>query len=314
MSLRQIFVSASVALLLCSCQSDHGLSPGEGYVDVPGGKVWYRIVGSGTATPLLVLHGGPGAPSYYLKPLDALADERPVVFYDQLGAGHSAVAPDTSLWTIDRFVQELAAVRQALGLKEVHILGHSWGTMLLIDYMATNPSGVKSIIMASPALSVSRWGHDADSLKTLLPDSIQQVIAMHEEAGTTYSPEYQAAVMDYYKLFVAMKQPWSPDIDSTFAQFGEDVYNYMWGPSEFAGTGTLKNFERVDKLSDLNLPVLFTAGDHDEATPSTVAYYQRHVPVSQLAIIKDSGHLTMQDQPEEYVRVVRAFLHRVEDR
>ncbi|MGA7306377.1 MAG: proline iminopeptidase-family hydrolase [Rhodothermales bacterium] len=317
MNSRITFASLMVVVLsglLGACQADHGLSPGEGYVDVPGGKVWYRIVGSGTATPLLVLHGGPGAPSYYLKPLAALADERPVVFYDQLGAGHSPVAPDTALWTIDRFVRELAAVRQALGLKEVHILGHSWGTMLLIDYMATHPSGVQSIIMASPALSVSQWEHDADSLRETLPDSLQIAIAQNEEAGTTDSPEYQGAVMSFYRLYVARKQPWSPDIDSTFAQFGTDVYNYMWGPSEFTATGTLKDFERVDELSNLHLPVLFTAGEYDEATPNAVAFYQRHVPGAELAIIKGSAHLTTQDQPEEYVRVVRDFLHRVEER
>ncbi len=99
-------------LALMSCQSAV-LKPGEGFVDVPGGRVWYKIVGSGTRTPLLLLHGGPGAPSYYLKPLAALADERPVIFYDQLGAGHSDHVTDTTLFTIDRFVQELAAVRQA---------------------------------------------------------------------------------------------------------------------------------------------------------------------------------------------------------
>src|SRR5262249_24308738 len=79
-----------------------------GMIDVPGGKVWYQIVGSGPKTPLLLLHGGPGVPSYYLKPLAALADERPVVFYDQLGCGRSPAPADSALWTTERFVQELA--------------------------------------------------------------------------------------------------------------------------------------------------------------------------------------------------------------
>src|SRR5947209_7943728 len=99
-------------VLACSCgRARHGLQPREGFIHVPGGRVWYRIVGSGAKTPLLVLHGGPGAPSYYLKPLAALADERPVVFYDQLGAGHSDHPADTTLWTIDRFIRELQTVR-----------------------------------------------------------------------------------------------------------------------------------------------------------------------------------------------------------
>ena len=181
-------VAAGIAIFMIGCQPDRGLSPGEGYVDVTGGQVWYRIVGSGDATPLLVLHGGPGAPSYYLKPLAALSDERPVVFYDQLGAGHSAAPADTNLWRVDRFVQELAQVREALGLEEVHILGHSWGSMLAMDYMLTEPTGVRSLVFASPALSVERWVHDTDSLKATLPDSLQAIITQHENAGTTDAP------------------------------------------------------------------------------------------------------------------------------
>src|SRR5437763_13710779 len=107
-------------LVVCSVLSifgcgRRGLAPGEGYIQGPGGRVWYRIVGSGPRTPLLLLHGGPGAPSYYLKPLAALADERPVVFYDQLGAGHSDHPSDSTLWRIDRFIQELETVRSTLG-------------------------------------------------------------------------------------------------------------------------------------------------------------------------------------------------------
>ena len=307
-------VAAGIAVFLIGCQPDRGLSPGEGYVAVTGGQVWYRIVGSGQATPLLVLHGGPGSPSYYLKPLAALSDERPVVFYDQLGAGHSVAPADTTLWRVDRFVQELAQVREALGLEEVHILGHSWGSMLAVDYMLTNPSGVRSLVLASPALSVSRWVHDADSLKTTLPDSLQAMIRHHEDAGTTDASEYQGAVMEYYARFLARKQPWSADIDSTFTQFNLDLYGYMWGPSEFTATGTLKDYDRTDRLSELGLPVLFTAGRYDEATPGTVAFFQSQVPGAELAILEASAHLTMQDEPEEYVRIVRDFIRRVEQR
>lgn len=306
--------TAGIAVFLIGCQPDRGPSPGEGYIDVPGGQVWYRVVGSGQATPLLVLHGGPGVPSYYLKPLAALGDERPVVFYDQLGAGHSVAPADTTLWRIDRFVRELAQVREALGLDEVHILGHSWGSMLAVDYMLTQPTGVRSLVLASPALDVPRWLRDADSLKTTLPDSLQAIIRHYEASGTTDAPEYQGAVMEYYRRFLARKQPWSADIDSTFAQFNTDVYGYMWGPSEFTATGTLRDYDRTDRLSELGLPVLFTAGRYDEATPGSVAFFQSQVPDAELAILESSAHLTMQDEPEEYVRIIREFLRRVEQR
>jgi hypothetical protein len=98
----------------------------EGYVSVPGGRVWYRIMGAADAVPLLTLHGGPGAGHDYLEPLEALASDRPVVFYDQLGCGRSEQPADRSLWQMDRFVAEIGAVRGALGLERIHLLGHSW--------------------------------------------------------------------------------------------------------------------------------------------------------------------------------------------
>ncbi len=303
-----------VVLAVVPACADSGLEPGEGFVDVTGGRVWYRIVGSGTATPVILLHGGPGAPSYYLKPLAALADERPVVFYDQLGAGHSEHPADTSLWNLSRFVEELGQVREALGLEEVHILGHSWGTMLAVEYMLGHPQGVQSLILASPALSVSRWSEDANLLLATLPDSVQAVIREHEAAGTTDSPEYQGAVMEYYARYVSRSDPWTPDTDSTFAQFDAEIYGKMWGPSEFTATGSLSTFERAEALSGLNLPILFTTGRYDEAVPETVEYYASLAPDARLVILENSAHLTMQDEPERYVEVVRDFLREVESR
>ena len=184
-----IFALIVVTVLSGACRRA-GLQPGEGYVDVPGGRIWYRIVGSGKRTPLVLLHGGPGAPSYYLNPLAALADERPVIFYDQLGAGRAEKPTDVTLWRVERFVEELSRLRTALRLDQVHLLGHSWGTMLAVDYMLTKPVGVRSLILASPVLSMSRWLEDAATLKKTLPESIQAVIAKHESAGTFDSPEY----------------------------------------------------------------------------------------------------------------------------
>lgn len=286
----------------------------EGFVDVEGGRVWYRVVGSGPATPLLLLHGGPGAPSYYLEPLAALADERPVVFYDQLGAGRSDRPSDVSLWRIDRFVDELATVRAVLGLDQVHLLGHSWGAMLAFDYLRTAPGGVRSVVLASPMFSARRFVADAERLKAELPADLQAVIERDERAGTTDSDEYQAAVMAYYHRHLSRSEPWSPLLEQGFAGFGQEVYQYMWGPSEFTITGTLGDYEREDALHQLDLPVLFTAGRYDETTPESVAHYQSLVPGSKLTVFEHSAHMTMLDEPEAYVAAVRAFLDEVDAR
>ena len=302
----------ATVVVACGGAGDGGLAPREGYLEVPGGRVWYRIEGRGPGIPLLTLHGGPGATHHYLKPLGALGDDRPVIFYDQLGSGRSDRPSDTTLWRVERFVEELARVRQALELDEVHILGHSWGTMLAVDYLLTQPTGVRSVILASPALSIPRWIADADSLVGTLPDSLQQVIRTHERAGTFEDPAYQAATLAFYRRYLSRREPWTPDTDSTFAGFGFEVYGYMWGPSEFTATGTLQTYDRTDRLGELRLPVLFTTGRHDEAPPATVAAYQALVPGARLAILDHSAHLTMQDEPERYVEIVRRFLREIE--
>src|SRR3989344_7726374 len=102
----------------------------EGTVPVPGGKVWYEAVGERNTTPLIVLHGGPGYPHDYLEPLEDLADERQIIFYDQLGCGNSERPDDDALWAVSRFVQELRSVIEGLGIEQYHLLGHSWGAAL----------------------------------------------------------------------------------------------------------------------------------------------------------------------------------------
>jgi len=305
-------IAFSIAAVFLSACTDAGLAPGEGYIEVEGGRVWYQIAGSGNAVPLILLHGGPGAPSHYLKPLERIAVDRPVIFYDQLGAGRSPAPDDRSLWTVERFVHELAQVRAALGLEEVHILGHSWGSMLAMDYMLTKPAGVRSLIFASPVMNADRWTEDARELLKALPEDTRALIEYHESEGTTDSPEYREAVMDYYRIYLSRSDPWSPDLLAAFEGLNTELYGYMWGPSEFTATGTLQDYNREADLPKLDLPVLFTTGRHDEATPETVRYFQSLVPGSEIQIFENSAHMTMLDEPDAYTEAIRSFLNRVD--
>lgn len=311
MILVRSLLALSLGLALAGCESKR-LTPGEGYVAVPGGRVWYQVVGDGPGTPLVVLHGGPGAPSYYMASLARLGATRPVVFYDQLGAGRSDMPTDTTLWRIERFMAELDSLRNHLGLREIHLLGHSWGTMLATDYVLAGARGVRSLVLASPALSTARWEQDADTLIATLPDSLQEAIRAHEAAGTYSAPAYQAAVQAFYALYLTRRG--GPEVDSTFAHFGAEVYGYMWGPSEFTGTGTLRTYDRTARLGELRLPVLYTTGEFDEARLPTVAYYQSLTPGAELAVIPGSAHLTTIDAPEAFADTVSRFLQSVERR
>ena len=195
----------------------------EGYVNVTGGKVWYEIVGSGDGIPLITIHGGPGFTHDYLEPLGMLCKERPVVFYDQLGAGKSDRPHDKSLWTVERFVKELAELRSALDLKRAHFLGHSAGTLILTDYALTQPQGVVSLIFSDPLCRIPEWSKDAAMYRKQLPAATRATLDRHEASGYTDCPEYQGAMLQYYKLHVCRLPVWptrsnvhSPDTMTRF--------------------------------------------------------------------------------------------------
>jgi len=290
-----------------------GLVAGEGYISVEGGRVWYEIVGSGDAVPLLCLHGGPGFCHDYLESLADLADERPIIFYDQLGCGNSERPTDPSLWIPDRFVVELGQVRAALGLDHVHMLGQSWGSMLLVDYLLTEPRGVESAILASPCTSIPRWLADTNRLRKQLPAEIQGILDRHEAAGTVSSAEYQWATNEYYKRHLCRMTPWPMAMERSMAKAGYPVYNAMWGPSEFNMTGgNLRFYDRTPRLREIALPVLWTCGRFDEAQPGTVEHYQSLLPDSELVVFEQSSHTAHLEERVRYMAVIRAFLARVE--
>jgi proline iminopeptidase len=286
----------------------------EGYVTVTGGKVWYRIVGAGKpGVPLLALHGGPGGTSDSFDSLAPLADERPVVVYDQLGSGLSDRPSEDSLYTVERYVEELAQVRAALGLTHIHLLGHSWGTMLAVDYILTKgPDGIQSLILSGPCLSMKRWIADQRAYLAQMPRDLQEAVARNEAAGTYDSAEYTAAIRAYYRVHLVRTDVWQ--LTARKQTFGKDVYRFMWGPSEFTCTGTLKTYERADRLNEIHLPTFFACGQYDEATPESTAYYQSKLPGSELKVFPGASHMTYLEQPEAYCSAVRDFLHQVEAR
>lgn len=153
--------------------------------------------------PLLVLHGGPGFPHDYLEDLAGLADSgRTVIFYDQLGCGKSDHPDDPSLWVMDTFVDEVAAVRDALDLDRIHLLGHSWGGWLALEYALRHPPGIAGLVLASTCASVPAFGAQTLALKESLPDEVREVIDRHEAEGTTDAEEYVEATMAYYSRWL----------------------------------------------------------------------------------------------------------------
>ena len=288
----------------------------EGHVEVPGGRVWYRIAGAGRpGTPLLCLHGGPGMPHDYLEPLEDLAVSRPVIFYDQLGCGRSDRPADDSLWTTGRFVEELAVVRAALGLERPHLFGSSWGGWLALQYTLDRKPQLASLILASSPPSVPRWIADCAGLRAELDEPVRDALDRHEAGGFFSCPEYAWAITQFYRRHLCRQEPWPDCVERTFDGLGGDVYLAMWGPSEFGPvTGRLRDWDVTDRLAEIGLPVLVTGGRYDEARPAHLAVLAERIPGAELVIFEDSSHMAFVEERERYMRVAGEFLARVEAR
>ena len=304
------------AILGAACTRAPTSRPADGRVAVPGGNVTWRRFGDGPKTPLLLIHGGPGFPSDYLEPFAVLGNERPVYVWDQLGCGRSDRPSGSAHWTLARFVEELSAVRAAVAPGPLHVLGHSWGTMLAMEwFMTTRPAKVVSLIFAGECLSVPRYIEDANALiATLTPES-QAAIAEAERTGNYEAPAYQQAYMADWVPRYLVRNP-TPETSEflarTLAGVGEAPYASMWGPSEFKCTGALKHFDRTADLKSLRLPVLFHSGEFDECRPETAKEHAALTPGAEFVMIPNAAHLTMIDAPGPSSDAVRAFLARVE--
>jgi proline iminopeptidase len=294
-----------------SATASAALPPGESYLVRKEGRTWYKVSGGGSATPAIIVHGGPGFPSYYVKAYERLADERPVVRYDQIGGGKSDPVRDTTLWTIDQFVDELDRLRAHLGYDKVHLVGMSWGSMLSYAYYQAHPEHVASLTLAGAPLDIPALARHARVLLKTLPDSVQQVIARREAEKNYAAPDYQHAMEVFYGRYVWMR-PDPVELDSTLKGANESVYNYMQGPSEFTITGTFKDWDVTTTLKDVKVPVLYTVGEFDEVDPVLVRRYADLTPGATYAVIPNAAHVTTWDNPDSTLSATRAFLRSVD--
>ena len=281
-----------------------------GMAKVPGGRVWWMKAGGGSKTPLLTLHGGPGAAHNYLLPLRALADERPVIFYDQLGCGHADSPAEEKIYTVQRSVDEVDALRRALGLKEIILFGHSWGSMLAIEYMCQGRgAGVKQFVVGGALASVPQAMAGQQRLIDRMPDGKGARLHALEKAGKTDSKEYQDLVQLFYDLHVCRAKPTPPDAAASLEIAGKSIaYRVMNGPNEFTITGVIKDWERRKDLGRIHAPTYITTGEFDEVTLDCHQTIQRGITGSRLQIFPGCSHMTMNEQPETYIAALRKNL------
>ena len=276
----------------------------EGIMEVPGGNIWYEIVGEGQAVPLIVLHGGPGYPHDSLAPLEDLTDERKVIFYDQLGCGNSKRITDKSLWTVEHFVNELQQLIKSLKFTKYHIIGHSWGSALAVAFALTKPSGLQSVILTDPYISTPQWDKDAKRLISKMPIAMQKVL----KEGKTDSKSYREASMEYYYRHVYRLRKFPVACVKASNKMNRELYGYMWGPEEFSASGTLKDLDLIPRLQEIKVPVLLLCGRFDEATPEALEVYQSQLQNAQTKVFEKSAHFPFWTERKVYIATVRKFL------
>ncbi len=203
----------------------------------------------------------------------------------------------------------------ALGLGRLHLFGNSWGGWLALQYTLDRRPQLESLILSSSPPSVSRWITDCAELRAALDKPVRDVLDSHE-AGEYFScPEYQWAITQFYRRHLCRLDPWPDCVERTFAGMGADVYETMWGQSEFGPvTGRLRDWDVTARLGEIAVTTLVTGGRYDEARPAHVAVLAEGIPGAELVIFENSSHLAFLEERESYIRVVDDFLARTESR
>ena len=274
-----------------------------------GYSVWTKTVGDGPGLPLLLLHGGPGAGHDYLEPIGALGSDRPVVFYDQLGCGKSDKPDNRALWTIERFCEEVDEVRVALGLERCHILGHSWGGWLGVEYMLQHPKGLASFVLASTSASMPQFSAECDRLIGELPQQHSKALKYHGARGNYDHPEYAAAEEEFLGRHLCRLEDWPDCIMRTGKNMHHNaVYEAINGPNEFTAIGNLRYWDRIADLPKIKTPVLITCGRYDELGPVCAETMKAGIREAEMQVFENSAHVAHIEETDAYLASVGSFL------
>lgn len=287
----------------------------EGYMPYLEFKTYYRIVGENTGNkkPLILLHGGPGSTHNYFEVLDRFAEEdgRQLIMYDQIGCGESYVENRPDLWNAEVWTEELIALRKHLGLEECHLLGQSWGGMLLLNYVCNyKPNGIKSIILSSTLPASWMWGEEQQRMIKFMPKDMQEAIAIATSTGNYDTPAYLAAEEEYMiRHSGGPVTEDSPECIKRPRKIGKEAYMVGWGPNEFTPLGALKDYDVTAQLKDIQEPALVINGGSDLCTPYIAKYMYDHIPNSRWELFRDCRHSCFVEDTEKYIALLKEWLN-----
>ncbi|MFO0992064.1 MAG: proline iminopeptidase-family hydrolase [Hyphomicrobiales bacterium] len=273
----------------------------------------YQVIaysfGNGSET-VFCLNGGPGLPCDYLRDSHSCLIDHGyrVVAFDQLGTGASDRPTDASLWTITRYVTETEAVRQALGLGRVHLLGHSWGGWLGVEYALTHPEALKTLVLEDTAADIPHLISELERLRAALGPETVAMMQRHEAEGTLNHPEYQAAITILNYRHVCRLADWPAPLRRSLDNWQMAPYEAIQGPNEFLYVGNLKDWNRIPDMPQIKAPVLITTGQHDELTPACALKMKLALRNAELHVFPNSSHMPFYEEPASYYTVLLNFL------
>ena len=292
----------------------------QGYVDANGVMIWYEEFGKGE--PLMIVHGGPGAThDYFLPYLLPLARHNRLIFIDERGSGKSGVLDDATQYTVKNMVEDVEAVREALGLGKINLLGHSYGGVLAQAYALKYQENLSHLILCSTFPSTKQMNDVFVKIKENMSPELRDRINKMEKEGlyghglpyeqNRYTTEYMTAAWgEGYFPYIYQRNP-DPSYDPVSQGFAWTLYREMWGSDgEYVIDGNLKSVEYVDKLHTIKVPTLINCGDHDECAPSLSEEMHEKIPGSKLVIFPQSGHMTFVDQPDLFIKTINDFLNK----
>jgi proline iminopeptidase len=243
-----------------------------------------------------------------LEPLTELASGIPVILYDQAGCGRSRRGGARKVFSIDGFASELEDLRRELGIEKMHLLGHSFGGVVIGEYALRYPERVASLIFACVSIDIPRWIADGERLVGQL--SLMQKMILREGArtGATSSPAYLTALAAYYKKHIYGCDEIPECIRRSEAEADSQTYHTVWGSNELVVNGIAREYNLSPRLPELRAPTMFMCGRFDEATPEAHTYFASLVPQSVVHILERSAHHPFATEREESLLIIRDFL------
>jgi len=322
MNRRQFVMAGSAATALamtaCNRRPKGSTSTGEvktggaRMIPIDGGKyrVWTKRVGEGDIK-VLTLHGGPGGNHMYLECMEDFLPREGIEFYyhDQLGCGFSDNPDDPSLWTVARYTNEVEQVRQALGLKDFYLYGHSFGGMLGYEYALKYGQNLKGLVISNMVASMPQYVRYVNKLRNELPPDVIATMQKYEAKGEYEAPEYQKILMEQvYARHLCRLDPWPEPTERFFRYLNTKIYNYMQGPSEFTVTGTYKDWDRSGDLKDIRTRALLMGARYDTMDPEEMRRIASTMPNARVAISEKGSHCTLYDDQQWYFEELIRFL------